>query len=277
MEALGLAMSLAAALALGVCGGMIAPVDTGQEPDGVTVVKVGVTGDRNPQWDTVNALLEEEHIRVELIEFMSYELPNRALAAGEIDLNAFQHKVYLEREVETWGYDIVSLGDTLMAPFGLYSEKLTSIEQLEWGGRIALPNDPGGEGRCFKILEDMGVLELDPAAGYTPGVADITENPLNLMFVEVEAHYTARMLPDVDAAFVGGAFALDNGLSLSDAIYTEAVRPGGDNPYVNVIACRAEDLENEIYLKVLAAYQSPETARAILETYGGVYVPGFSY
>ena len=276
MGEFGLAMSLAAVLALSICGGMI-PVDTWQEAGGPTVVKVGVTGERNPQWDTVNALLEEENIQVRLIEFTSYDLPNRALAGGDIDLNAFQHKAYLDREVETLGYDIVPLGDTLMAPFGLYSEKLTSIEQLEWGDRIALPNDPGGEGRCFKILEDMGVLKVDPAAGYTPGVADITENPLNLMFVEVEAYNTARMLPDVDAAFVGGAFALDNGLSLSDAIYTEAVRPGGDNPYVNVIACRREDLENEIYLKVLAAYQSPETARTILEAYGGIYVPCFSY
>ena len=104
---------------------------------------------------------------------------------------------------------------------------------------------------------------MDPAAGYMPELKDITANPLNLEFVEVEAANTASLLPDVAAAFVNGAHAIDNGLNIDEAIYVEQVEPGSDNPYINIIACRTADLDNEIYKKVLEAYQSEETAQAI--------------
>ena len=118
---------------------------------------------------------------------------------------------------------------------------------------------------------------MDPAAGYTPEQKDVTSNPLNLEFVEMEAAYTASAIPDVAAAFVNGAHASDNGLSLDDAIYTEQVEPGSDNPYINIIAVRTADLENETYQKVLKAYQTAETAKAIEDIFKGLYIPAFEY
>ena len=120
-----------------------------------------------------------------------------------------------------------------------------------------------------------GVLEVDPAAGYNPEIKDITSNPLNLEFIEVEAANTASLLPDVTAAFINGAHAVDNGLNVEDAVYTEQVQAGSDNPYINILACRTEDLENEVYQKVLAAYQSDETAKAIEEIFQGTYIPAW--
>jgi D-methionine transport system substrate-binding protein len=287
---IALALSAALTLALTACGGETvttpdpevskpaqetAPVETAA-PE-ITVVTVGVVGANNDQWITVNELLAKENIEVKIVEFGEYKLPNDALNAGEIDLNAFQHKAYLNKEIADFGYDVAVLGDTIIAPLSLYSEKIQAVSELKEGDKIAVPSDPTNEGRCFKILEAQGVLKVDPAAGYMPEIKDITENPLNLEFVEVEAANTYSLLPDVAAAFINGAHASDHDLTPDDAICTETVEPGSDNPYINIIACRTADLENETYLKVLAAYQSAETAQAIEDIYHGLYIPAFQY
>ncbi len=268
-----IALSLAAVLTLGLltaCGG---------KKDQETVVKVGVVGTQNDQWKTVNELLAKDNIKCEMVEYTAYNMPNDALNAGEVDLNAFQHKAYLNNEIAAQGYDITVLGDTIIAPLSVYSDKIASLDELKEGDKIAVPQDPTNEGRCFKILESAGVIEVDPAAGYVPELKDITANPLKLEFIEVEAAYTASQIsdPEVAAAFVNGAHAVDNGLNIADAIYTEQVEPGSDNPYINIIACRTADVENETYQKVLAAYQTAETAKAIEEIFKGTYLPAFEY
>ena len=284
---LSLALAAALVLALAACGGnsgSSSPVSnstpgstsgSGSNSAEPIVVKVGVVGANNQQWDTVNELLAKDNIKVELVEFAEYKLPNNALDAGEIDLNAFQHKAYLQKETDDLGYSIAILGDTIVAPLSLYSDKITDVSELKEGDKIAIPSDPTNEGRCFKILESAGLLEVDPAAGYVPELKDITANPLKLEFVEVEAANTASLLPDVAAAFVNGAHAIDNGLKIDEAVYTEQVEPGSDNPYINIIVCRTADLDNEVYKKVLAAYQSDETAQAIRDIYQGTYIPAF--
>ncbi len=273
-----LALSVALVLSLSACGTSASTQSSSGSSDAgaITEVTVGVVGSNNEQWDTVNELLAKENIQVKLVEFAEYKLPNAALDSGEIDLNAFQHKAYLEKEIADLGYDISILGDTILAPLSLYSNYITDIDQLKEGDKIAVPSDPTNEGRCFKILESAGVLEVDPAAGYIPEIKDITSNPLNLEFVEVEAANTASLLPDVAAAFVNGAHAVDNGLKLEDAVYTERVEPGSDNPYINIIACRTGEENNEVYQKVLAAYQSEESAQAILDIYQGAYIPAWN-
>ena len=286
-----LALTLAALLTLGLtaCGGEKAdttpapstPAQQGTTSETpapeTTVVTVGVVGANNDQWITVNELLKKENIEVKIVEFSEYKLPNDALNAGEIDLNAFQHKAYLNKEIADLGYDVTVLGDTIIAPLSLYSEKIKSVSELKEGDKIAVPQDATNEGRCFKILEAQGVLKVDPAAGYMPELKDITENPLNLEFVEVEAANTASLLPDVAGSFINGAHASDHGLTPEDAICTETVEPGSDNPYINIIACRTADKDNEVYNKVLAAYQSAETAKAIEDIYTGLYIPAFQY
>ena len=286
-----IALTVSAALSLSLltaCGGgdtkpeaeaTQPPVEDQTPASELTVVTVGVVGANNDQWDTVNQLLEKENIQVKIVEFGEYKLPNDALNAGEIDLNAFQHKAYLNNEIADYGYEISVLGDTIIAPLSLYSDKITSIDELKEGDKIAVPSDPTNEGRCFKILEAEGVLTVDPAAGDVPELKDITDNPLNLEFVEVEAAYTASQLddPQVVAAFVNGAHAVDNGLKLSDAICTESVQSGSDNPYINIIACRTADLDNEVYQKIAAAYQTAQVAQAINDIFGGRYIPAFEY
>ena len=98
-----------------------------------TVVKVGVCGANNDQWKAVQKVLDEQDagIYIELVEFDAYNLPNEALNSGDIDLNAFQHKAYLNSEIAANGYELTVIGDTLIAPLSLYSQKYDSLDALK--------------------------------------------------------------------------------------------------------------------------------------------------
>jgi len=138
-----------------------APAEDGKAAAEPTVVKVGVVGEYNAQWDTINELLQADNIQVELVKFADYAAPNRALADGEIDLNAFQHKAFLANDVEKQGYEITSIGDTIIAPLSIYNnkEKISSIEDIKDGDTIAIPSDLTNGGRALKLLEAAGLIE----------------------------------------------------------------------------------------------------------------------
>lgn len=238
------------------------------------VIKLGVVGENNEQWDLVIEKLAEDNIKLELVKFADYSLPNRALNDGEIDLNAFQHYAYLNKDVESNGYKIEAIGETLVAPLGVFSNKIKDLSELKDGDTIAIPNDATNGGRALKVLEAAGVIKVDPAAGYTPTLNDITENPKNIKFEEVEAANTASLLPDVAAALINGGHAIDNGLNpKTDSIYLEKVEGGSENPYINVIVARTEDKDNENYKKVVEYFRTPEVAQKIEEVYKGAYLP----
>ncbi len=266
---------LAAALVLCACSGgeQGQTGQDGQEEEN-TVIKLGVVGESNDEWQPVIEALAEEGITLELVKFSEYSLPNQALADGEIDLNSFQHYAYLEQEIADKGFDLTVISESIIAPLGLYSDKISSVDELKEGDKIALPSDATNGGRSLKILEQAGLITVDPEAGYTPELGDITDNPLNLEFVEVEAAQTPALLPDVAAAFINGAHAVDHGLVPSeDAIYLEQVNEGSDNPYINVIVARTEDKDNELYQKVIDAYKTDEVAQVIADAYKGAYLP----
>lgn len=275
-------LALAAAFVLSACGGQTASssaaesaVSSEAAAEPVTV-KVGVVGENNEQWTPVIESLAEEGITLELVKFSDYSLPNRALNDGEIDLNAFQHYAYFDNDVAANGYELTAIGETIIAPLGVYSGKITSLDELQDGDTIAIPNDATNGGRALKVLEAAGVITVDPAAGYTPTLADITENPKNIGFYEVEAANTASLLPDVAAAIINGGHAVDNGLNpTEDSIYLETVAEGSDNPYINIIAARTADKDDPIYQKVVDAYRSPEVAEVINTVYKGAYIPAW--
>lgn len=239
-----------------------------------TTVKIGVVGEQNEHWEPVIAALAKEGITVELVKFADYTLPNQALADGEIDLNAFQHYAFLESEIKDKGLKLSTIGESIIAPLGLFSDKITDISEIKDGDKIAIPNDATNGGRALKLLETAGLIKVDPAVGFVPTVNDITENKLNLEFYEVEAANTPSLLPDVAAAVINGGFAVDAGLSpQKDAIYLETVAEGSDNPYINIIVARTEDENNELYKKVVDAFRTPEVAKVIEEAYKGAFLP----
>lgn len=239
-------------------------------------VKLGVVGENNEQWEPVIAALAKENINLELVKFADYTLPNQALADSEIDLNAFQHYAFLNNEVKDKGLQLTAIGETIIAPLGLYSKKIKSIKELKQGDKIAIPNDATNGGRSLKVLESAGLIKVKPEAGYVPTVNDIVENPLKLEFYEVEAAQTAGLLPDVEAAIINGGHAIDAGLNPEeDAVYLETVTEGSDNPYINVIAARTADKDNEVYKKVVDAFRTDEVAEVIKAAYKGAYLPAW--
>ncbi|WMI80514.1 MetQ/NlpA family ABC transporter substrate-binding protein [Anaerotignum sp. MB30-C6] len=277
-----LAATLATTVVLGLagCGASSSAEDTAQtgEDTGATVVKVGVVGEYNAQWDTVNELLADDNIQIELVKFSDYAAPNRALNDGEIDLNAFQHKAFLANDIETKGYDIVDIGDTIIAPLTIYNnkDKISSIEEVQDGDVIAIPSDLTNGGRALKLLEAAGLIECDPAKGYVPTKQDITKYNKQIEILEGESATLANILPDCTAAIINGGNALTGGLDpTTDAIFTENVDATVNEAVpqlINVIVARTADKDNELYQKVVAAYQTEEVKTTINDEYKGAFI-----
>lgn len=240
-----------------------------------TTVKLGIIGADTDVWDSVQARLKDEGIDLEYVQFTDYSQPNTALASGDIDLNSFQHQFFLDNFNEEHETDLVSIGNTVNAPLGIYSEKISDIAELKEGDKVAIPNDVTNGGRALILLQSAGLLTVDEAKQQAPTVSDITDNPLNLEIVELDAAQTARALQDVTVSVINSGMAVDAGyIPANDAIYLEPVDEKS-RPYVNIIATRAEDADNDIYQKVVAAYQTDETIKVIEETSKGSSIPAW--
>ena len=271
---------LAAALALSftACSGKPAENSSSGE-GGKTVVKIGVVGENSEQWEPVKAALAADNIEIELVKFSEYSLPNQALADGDIDLNSFQHYAFLNKEIEEKNLDLTVIGETIIAPLGIYSVNVQEVSQVKEGDKVAIPSDATNGGRALKLLESAGLLKMDPEVGYLGTKADIVENPLNLDIYEVEAAQTPSLLPDVAIAVINGGHAVDAGLiPAQDAIFLESTDSSEteNNPFINVIVARTADKDDEVYKKVVDAYHTDAVAKVIEETYKGSYLPAWT-
>lgn len=226
------------------------------------VLKVGATPE--PHAEILNLVkddLKAEGIDLTVVEFTDYVTPNDAVDAGDIDANYFQHLPYMDSFNKEKGYHLVNAGGIHVEPIVLYSKKVNKLEELADGAEIAIPNDPTNEGRALLLLADAGLITLDPKAGITATVQDITSNPLKLKFTEVEAASLPRVLADVDAAVINGNYAIPAGLSAKkDGLYVE----GSSSPYVNVIAVKAGN-ENKPEIQALVKALKSEKVRKFIE------------
>jgi D-methionine transport system substrate-binding protein len=174
------------------------------------------------------------------------------------------------------GFKLSVIGNTSLAPLGVYSKKIKDISQLKDGDKIAIPNDPTNGGRALKLFETAGFITIDPKAGYMPELKDITSNPKHLNFIEVDASQTASLLPDVAASVINSGNAIDNGfIPAKDAIYLEKLTGGSTNPYINVIVARTKDKDSPVYQKIVKAYQTDDVKQLILKDYKGSIIPAW--
>ncbi|MET3576166.1 MetQ/NlpA family ABC transporter substrate-binding protein [Bhargavaea ullalensis] len=254
-----LALLLITALALAACGNATA--------DSKTVkVKIGVNGADGAQWPILKEMAKKEGIDVELVEFADYTLPNNALAQKDIDLNAFQTIAFLAQYGNESGNDLVPIGSTQFAPMGLYSEKIGDVSELKKGDKIAIPDDAVSQARALRLLESAGLLTLSDDFGLFDDPTKITENKLNLDIIPMTPQQTPRALPDVAASVINNGIAGQAGLSPSDdPIFKEDEFDASVRPYVNCIAARGEDADNETYKRIAELYQTDEIAQAIKE------------
>ena len=245
------------------CGGDKGQTVTSQ------VVKVGLVGEEiKLAWEKVVELMAAEGVKVELVTFSDYATPNRALHDGEIDLNSFQHNAFLQAEIANHGYRIRHFGNTVLYFLGVYSNKIRNLSELRNGDTIMIMNDATNGGRALKVLEAAGVIRVDPSKGNLPTVHDIIENPKNIRIVEVDAPFVYRNLddPQVIAGISNSAFVSDAGHNPGEvAIFIKPIDFTADEQYINIIAGRDEDADNPVLKRIVAAFQSEEVRRIILE------------
>ncbi len=234
---------------------------------------VGVTaGEHEEIMEQVKELAAKKDLDIEIKTFSDYLIVNDALSQGDLDLNVFQHEPYLNKQKKDRNYDIVPVGNTIITPMGVYSNTVKDVKDLKKGGKIGLPNDPTNGGRALLIFEKAGLIKLKEGAGETPSVKDIKENKNDYEFVELEAAQIPRQLDDLEGAAINSNYAIEAGLvPTEDSIFIEEK----DSPWVNVVAARAEDKDDEAIKKFLDIYQSDEIKKFIEDKYKGSVIPGW--
>lgn len=247
----------------------------GKLVDGYTVVKVGVTAGDHENWEVVNKNLEKDKIKVELVTFDDYVQPNLALADKSIDLNAFQHVIYFEDFKAKHNLKLDILNYTYIAPMGFYSKKISSINEISEGAKVAIPNDATNGGRALLILQANGLLKVKESAGLKPTLADITENPKKLEIIQVQAQQTPRSLDEVEFAAINDGIAKRAGIDLTKALFREDPNHKDAKNYWNLVAIRTEDKGNPILEKIKNAYQKQNVIDIVKAKNGDTLIPVF--
>jgi D-methionine transport system substrate-binding protein len=239
-------------------------------------LKVGVNGTDFRLWTDLNKRLKPYNITLEPVSFADYIKPNQALADKEIDLNAFQTEIYFQTFIKQHNLNLVSLGDTFIAPMGIYSQKIKDIKKTPKDAKVAIPNDASNGGRALLLLETAGLIKLDGKDTVTPTTKNITSNPKNLQFVSMESVQIPRSLSDVDIAAINTGAATDAGLNpVKDAIFRESATGPSAKNYFNIIAVRPEDKDKPAFKKLIEVYQTAATKKVINEIYKGAATPVF--
>ncbi|RXY72989.1 methionine ABC transporter substrate-binding protein MetQ [Klebsiella pneumoniae] len=252
--------------AVGALIGSLALVGCGQDEKDPNHIKVGViVGAEQQVAEVAQKVAKEKYgLDVELVTFNDYVLPNEALSKGDIDVNAFQHKPYLDQQIKDRGYKLVAVGNTFVYP----------IAELQPGSQIAVPNDPTNLGRSLLLLQQVGLIKLKDGVGLLPTSLDIVENPKNLKIVELEAPQLPRSLDDAQIALavINTTYASQIGLTpAKDGIFVE----GKESPYVNLIVAREDNKDAENVKKFVQAYQSDEVYEAANKIFNGGAVKGW--
>lgn len=269
-----IALSLAAIAFAGVisgCGGDKKPAASSAAVK--NEISVGITPGYSEQvMEYAAKEAAKQGLTVNIKTFSDYVTPDQALAAGDIDLNSFQHGPFLQAFNEKNGTRLVSIGNTYLAPLRVYSNKITSIKDVPDGAKVSIPNDPSNGGRALLLLDHNGLLKLKPGTDPTKAtINDIAENPKKLEIIELEAAQLPRSLDDVTISVINAGYAKSANLDSKKALATE----DNTSPYVNIIAAREQDKDNPTYQKFVKIFQSDNVRKYINDNFSDGLVPAF--
>ncbi len=270
-------LALVFALLLGTlaaCGGGGESADSGSAED--KVIKVAATP--TPHAEVLNFIadsLAEEGWTLEVTEFDDYVQENPATSAGDFDANYFQHVPYLNQYNEENNDDLVAVANVHYEAMGIYKGTKDSLEALEDGDKIAVPNDVTNEARALRLLADNGVITLKDGVGLEATKTDIVDNPKNIEIVELEAATIPAARPDVALGVINANYALGAGLTTDDAVVYEAEDSEAAETMVNVIVVKAGNENSEKTQALVKAIQTDEVKQFILDTYKGAVQPKF--
>ncbi len=264
--------AFALAVALGVSGCASTASDSATEAGSDGPVRIGVVGAGDPYWATYVEAAAAEGIEVELVDFTEYTQPNPALSADELDLNQFQHIIYLATYNVSSADDLQPIGATAIYPLGLYSSQYDDVADIPEGATVAVPNDESNQARGLLVLQSAGLIELEDGGSIFSTVADVL--PESKVTVEaLDAAFTATSLPDVAAAIINNDFVADAGLSFDDAIATDDPSDPNAVPYVNIFAAKAADADNPTYQRLVEIFQTDQAVLdGLQEASGGTAV-----
>ena len=265
-------VSLAAALAIGTitANGVLVSADAEKG-----TIKVAASATPHAEiLEEAKPILEKEGWDLEVTVFDDYVQPNLVVESGDFDANYFQHIPYLDNFNEEQGTHLVNAGGIHYEPFGIYPGTKKTLDDLEDGDTIAVPNDTTNEARALLLLQDNGVIALKDGAGLEATVKDIEENPKNIQIEELEAAQVSRVKDEVAFVVLNGNYALQAGYSVSkDSIAHETSDSEAAKTYVNVIAVKEGNEDNEAVKALVDVLKSDEIKDYINETYDGAVVP----
>lgn len=246
-----------------------------QKEQTVTVGVVSPSKQDEAVWNQVKKTAKSKYnVDIKLKTFTDYNQPNKALQSGSIDLNAFQHKAFLDAWNKANKGSLVSIGKTFITPIHLYSNNYKSVKSLPDGATIAVPNDASNESRALYVLQSAGLITLKKNTNSLATINSIAKNPKNLKIKEVAADQAPRTLDSVDAAVVNTNYAVAAKLSIKKSIFTEPVNKDSAQ-WINLIAARKKDRNKEDYKDVVKAYQTEKVKKVINEQYNGLEKPAW--
>lgn len=277
-----LTLILALTMAVGLCacgGGSDAPAEEPAADEPAETVTLKVAASPTPHAEIlaqVVDVLAEQGIDLQITEYGDYVIPNTAVEEGDEDANFFQHTPYLDQFNEENGTHLVSVAKIHYEPMGIYAGKTASLEELPDGAVIAVPNDVTNEARALLLLEAQGLIEVDDEAGLNATPNDITSNPKNLQFKELEAAMLPQTIEEVDLSIINSNYALQGGLNpAEDALASESSDSVAADTYANIIVVKEGSENNEAILALVEALQSDAVREYINNTYSGSVVPMF--
>ena len=251
------------AFAIAGCG-----TNTNQSSQTPKEIKIGATAGPHAQVaEAVAKEAQKQGINLKVVEFSDYVTPDKALADGDIQLNAYQHVPFMENFNKQNGSDLVAIGKTILMPMGLYSNSVHSAADVPNGAIVAIPNDPTNGGRGLALLAKAGLITLKDGVGFKATVADITSNPKNLQIQELEAAQLPRSLDDVAVAAIPMNYVQSAGLNVEKQGFF--LEPKDEPLAVMILAVRSQDKDNETYKKIADIYKSEVIKQFINETFKG--------
>ena len=278
---LSLILALALSASLTACGssGTTETADDADSGDTTETVTLKVAASPTPHaeiLEQVKPILAEQGIDLVITEYGDYIVPNTAVDEGDEDANYFQHTPYLEQFNAENGTDLVSVGKIHYEPMGIYAGKTAPLEELPDGATIAVPNDATNEARALQLLAAQGLIEIDPEAGLNATPNDITSNPKNLQFKELEAAMLPQTASEVDLSVINSNFAMEGGMNpATDSLASEDADSEAAQTFANIIAVK-EGHENDPAIQALVkALQSDKVKEYIEKTYSGAVVAVF--
>ncbi len=272
-------IALTAALSVGLlagCGGGDSNTNADADAENKVITVAASPAPHAEILAVAGEVLAADGYELKVTEFTDYVVPNNVVENDEIDANYFQHQPYLTDFNAENGTHLVSVASIHYEPFGIYSNKHASLDEIAEGAIITVPNDTTNEARALQLLADNGIITLAEGAGLNATKQDIVENPYNVDIQEIEAAALPPTLDSADFAVINGNYAIPAGLNVAeDALASEDAASEAAQTFANILVVKEGNEESEKVQALVKALTSEEVKTFINENYEGAVVPIF--